>query len=151
MIKYLALILINFALGLVFFVLHRLVTPSVWVSVGLALGTLWYLIDEPMLFPRYQKLLDIDFPLSRSFWLLLVFWPLAIFVLTSTGSWLAQGLMVALGVGIGIDLVLAWRQPDQVKTVFHFPAQSKWQMIELRSLIGGWIAGLVIYSILLVI
>jgi len=149
--KNLALLVFSAAVAAVFFVFHRLVSPTAWLGVGLAVGSLWYILDPLVLFPRYTKFSELPFPLSRSFWLLLIFWPLALFILTSTGSSLAQGMMVALGLGIGIELVSDISQPDVIKTAFHFPSASKWNATELQILSGGWLVGLIILITLFVI
>lgn len=147
-------ILFIFACSLVvvsYFLLHRLVGPSLWLSLGLAVGALWYIFDPVVLFPRYRALTELPWPLSRSFWLLIVYWPLTLFVMTSTGSWLAEGLMLALGLGLALELLWQFSTPEQLKVIFHFPVQSKWQATELQVLSLGWLIGWLVVVALTII
>jgi len=149
--KQIFLIIASVVVALLYFLFHHSLAATAWLSVGLLIGVGWYVLDPRLFYPRYQKTTELNFPLSRSFWLLIIYWPLAIFIVTSTASWLAQGLMLALGLGIAIDLGTLVQAPDKIKDAFHFPVQSKWQINELQALVSARLIGIAILVILFVV
>lgn len=102
------------------------------LGIGLAVGWLLYALDG-LLFAKYYAEPGLPLkPVSRSLWMLLVFWPLAIFVATSTGSLLGFGLILGIGVSLTCDILRLQNSAENFKTYFQFPVASQLNQTEIQ-------------------
>lgn len=90
--KYFPVILGVF-LTLILFALGLPLLTSVLFLIGIALGVEFLFVDLHFLSDWYQ----IDYSFSRSFLFLVVFAPCMIFMMTSSGSLLGNGLVLGVG------------------------------------------------------
>lgn len=87
-------------------------------------------------------------PLSHSFWFLVAYFPLSIFVISSTGSIVGMG--VILGLGIRYSLILIHDLSNQTIThsVFFSESGVKFDKKELTKLAWGFVVGFMIMVLL---
>lgn len=104
LLAHIAFVLLLFLLGL-----------SVWSAgfyiIGVLIGIVFLVGDEHIFKSWYQ----LDKPFSTTFLFLLVYVPLMLFVLTSSGSYLASGMLLAIGVFKVISYVYVLMSPAVVE------------------------------------
>lgn len=77
--------------------------------------------------------------LSDSFYFLLVYWPLAIFVMSSSGSELGVGLVSVLGLRYVFNFLVDWNNISQLR-VQHFEKMEHWPDQTIRGFCAIFIA-----------
>ena len=90
-----------------------------WVLAGLYGGILLLWADEAIAYPKYQVMDGEHIGLvSRSTLFLLSFIPLAIFMLTSSGSLLGMGLILGIGLSLSLEMLTLRRNPTDFRVRF---------------------------------
>jgi len=146
---------------------------SWWLFIiGLVLSLLLELIDGIIaawwLFPFEQQSIQIQYWMRRRDWraaggllfrrfrdkkkLLLfsagfamVWWLLALYVITSTGSVVAVGMVMGLGYWLTMAIIGDWKRPDLLGDWFGWQIKRPLQVTEVRVVAGGFV---VVWSLL---
>lgn len=127
-----------------FFLRFGDVSQTAWLGAGVAIGILGYYLDSIWFVKWYAEPGQVSHPVTRSLWLLLVYWPLAIFMVTSTGSLLGMGLILGLGGGLTWDILTQLRTEEMFKTFFSIPQRSQLNHQEILLASWVWIVGFLI-------
>lgn len=123
--------------GIHFLVFQNL-PQTLILGLGLAIGCGFYILDGMILAKYYAEPGQKVQPVSRSLIMLALYWPLAIFVTTSTGSVLGLGLILGLGAFQTWDIVRLHRDEAAFKTYFTIPAKSQLNQLEIKIISAIW-------------
>lgn len=151
------MIVIWFLLAIAFCSSYFLKTGNYWTTGGLALG--WTLglvgmwLDRHWGWRKYAPLIngsdqnardsgETGKIISRSLLFLAMFWPLTIFLLSSSTSPIGSGLLLGIGWTVVGELWQKHRDLAGFKTFFGLPPHSKLTTTELK--IGTYIWGILI-------
>lgn len=105
---------------------------TLWLAIGLVIGCGFYYLDAMILSKKYADPGETPKPISHSVIMLALYWPLAIFVATSTGSLLGLGLILGLGAGLTWDIIRLQNNADLFKAYFQFPAKTQLNDLEIQ-------------------
>lgn len=88
--------------------------------------------------------------ITRSSLFLLCYWPLALYVTSSSSSLFGQGVVIGLGSLLGWEVwrLRAW--PARFKQHFQLPVTSKLTTEEVKAIAYGWLMGLVVLGLITV-
>jgi len=128
--------------------------PLILLFTGYVAGWLLILVDARWLAPNYQKYLENSgqkIVLTRSFLFLFVFWPLTIFIITSSLSPIGQGLVLGIGSVLGWQMWQHQRDVEDFKRYFQLPGKSQLTQRDLKRMTYGWLGLLVIMVLLLIV
>lgn len=138
LVKFFGFILSLIFLGLLFWLTHTM-TGMFYFVAGLSVGTGIFLLD-------YQ------YGYVRSFLVLLILIPLSIFVASSTGNTIGQGLVAALLVGVLSEMLELWKDVNRFNLRFAPGARKPLTLKEIQWCVLVW-AGvtLIVNSIIIVV
>jgi hypothetical protein len=132
-----------------FVALLLLLGLNVWNAAfyvaGVLLGIAFLIGDEQIFQTWYQ----LDRPFSKTFLFLLVYLPMLLFVLTSSGSYLASGILLAIGVLKVVSYVLALLNPQLVEVPRELlvGGEKPFTRSELQNITGLLVILLIIFAI----
>lgn len=139
---------ITVLIHIIFVLLLFLLGLSVWNAgfyiVGVVLGIAFLIGDEKV----FQSWYQLDQPFSKSFLFLLVYFPTMLFVLTSSGSYLASGILLAIGVFKVVSYVLALLNPQflEVPKELLSGGEKLFTRSELQNITGIMVILLIIFA-----
>jgi len=138
-------LLIHIIFVLVLFLLGLLVWNAVFYVVGVLLGIAFLIGDEEV----FQSWYQMDRPFSKTFLFLLVYLPMLLFVLTSSGSYLASGILLAIGVFKVVSYVLALMNPQLLEVPKELLAggEKPFTRSELQNITGVMVILLIIFAV----
>ncbi len=80
---------------------------AAWFAAGLLLGAVVLWFDENIAYPKYRALDGETVHLvSRSTLFIVAYVPLTLFLLTSSGSLFAMGLILGIGIQLALEMML---------------------------------------------
>jgi hypothetical protein len=106
---------------------------------GDALVVLWYRQDE-------QKRL-----IGRGILFLVTWVPVTYYVMSSSGSVIATGMVMGLGLSLVWEMVSLWHKPSQLQQRFFWQLKRDFTLKEMRIGLGGFIALFGLFTLLLVL
>lgn len=110
-----SIVLCSYA-GATYFLLGNL-TSWTWFVLGLCLGVALLWADQRWFWQWYSAG-EQPFVITRMFIFLLVLVPLAIFIITSSGSFIGQGLVLGMVLNYVVEAVVLYRHQSLFQTRF---------------------------------
>lgn len=128
--------------------------PLLFLGVGILVGIVILMLDEKVVYRYYYRYLyDPEKPdkpttvITRSFLFVLIYWPMAMYILSTSSTTFAQGLVLGIGLKLGLDLWFSHKDVETMKQVFVIPSNSKITATEVSIFTYVWWVLLVIATI----
>lgn len=83
---------------------------------------------------------------SASFYFLCLYFPLAFYLITSSGSIVGTGLMMGLGLSYCAHFILSYKKIDEVRVIYFKPVSLKVRNSEIQKLMSAFITIFVLLS-----
>lgn len=128
--------------------------PLLLLAIGFGGGVLLMMGDAVFLSKQYSQYLDTTTeskPLTRSLLFLLTYWPLTLFVLTSSSLFWGHGLVLGIGAVLGWEMLQHHHNLELFKTHFQIPTASRLTSSEIRYLAYAWVALLGVTTVLVLL
>lgn len=90
----------------------------VWWTLGLGSGVVALWLDEAWWYRYYQAEGTARLVITRSWWFCLLYFPLSLYVLSSSSSALGHGLVLGLGLGLSTEWWLYRRDPARLRALW---------------------------------
>lgn len=133
------------------YVLHKLLLLDIiYFLVGASLATLILIADELIVSKYYREDTTDTSLVTRSALFLLAYIPLALFVVTSSGSLIGLGLILALGVSIVIELLSYRNNPAALQQRYLFQVKKEYKPSELLVFIATYVVFVFILHIIVI-
>jgi hypothetical protein len=127
-------------------------TTLVWLLAGLVGGIALLWLDETIAFPRYQVMDGERVGLvSRSTLFLLSFLPLALFILTSSGSLVGMGLILGMGFSLALEMLMLHTTPVVFRERFLQQLKREVSAQEVQLIAFGFSLFILVLAILVVL
>ena len=126
--------------------------PLAQLGMGLVVGLMFMTADKVLFSHWYKTYLDLHqaVVMTRSLLFLLVYWPLTIFVLSSAGLLIGQGMVLGIGLVLALEMWQKYRDLEAFKSYFQIPPSSCLTQSEVTYLTFGW-SGLWLVALVLVL
>jgi len=133
----------------IFYLTSQSVAQTIWLGIGMLVGLALLLFDEKIGYLWYAES-ENAYLITRSplFWL--VYLPLALFVVTSAGSALGNGLILGLGAQLWVEMMLSYQHPEQFATRFLTQLSRPLSISEIKKIVGGATALLLLLTLVVV-
>lgn len=151
------LLLLPLLFSLPYYFLFPTWTEWALFSGGCLLGAVLLLIDEKIGHQWYQEInvdssyADVLHLITRSLVFIGVYIPLAIFIVTSSGSPLGMGLVMGLGLGIVLEMWLWGVHPELFQQRFGWQINHRFTAANVQQVTGFFALFLAIVSLLIVL
>jgi hypothetical protein len=171
-------ILLPLLYSAIFFFSFPSIVSFVIFAVGIVVGSGMILVDRILhafyLFPEHEfnvlireewrkknifgvlKMLQLADPyqdqlMTRSVLFLVIYWILAVFVLTSTGSVLGVGIILGMGLRYVIDFWNVRKQPEVFVHQFLWQVRHQFTKQQVNFIIAGWMFGFAMLTLLVLL
>jgi len=119
----------------------KLLDQPIWLTalvIASVFGLVFPLFDEKFLYPLYVKKTQLKGVLSRSLIFLVVFIPLAVFIVTSSSSPLGIGFVFGFMVTTAVDLIANLSTPEKFQRLYLFQFARDFVLDEQRLIAFGF-------------
>lgn len=89
--------------------------------------------------------------MTRSVLFLVIYWVLALFVLTSTGSILGIGIILGMGLRYVIDFWKVRNQPEVFVHQFLWQVRHQFTKQQVQLIMAGWVVGFTLLTLLVLL
>jgi hypothetical protein len=84
---------------------------------------------------------------SNTFYFILLYFPLAFYVISSTGSVVGAGLVLGLGLSYSIHFILGHKQMAAMRELYFKPLHHSVKDKDLKKVMGGFVIGFIVLSL----
>lgn len=95
----------------------------------------------------FQSLVEKVPSVTSTFYFLVLYFPLAIYVTTSSGSILGTGLVLGLGLSYTAHFILGYKHISSIRQLSFQPVSKSVSDDEVKKIMGGFILAYIVFSL----
>jgi hypothetical protein len=113
---------------------------AAWFVAGMWLGIFMLVLEERVFFPKLMQSQEMTYPPSRSALFLLLFVPVAFFVITTSGSLFGSGFALGMGYVLAFEQLQARSDGVLFNQSFFQPLKRSLSLQQIQFIAFGFLA-----------